>query len=72
MCRIKEVKNLMEDYKINYWEASEIFDNEIWYDNRYVMPYCFSKFKSEVLYTYKDDNFYDLRIKVIKEILKKE
>lgn len=72
MERIEEIKELMEKYCLSYWEADEIVNNGIWYDNRYVMPYCFSLFKADVISTYKGDRFYDIKIKIIKNILEKE
>lgn len=72
MERIEEIKNLMDEYRITYWEADEIVNNGIWYDNRYVMPYCFSSFKADVISTYKGDKYYDMKIEIIKKLLEKE
>lgn len=70
--RIEKIKGLMLEYCLTYWEASYVIEERLSYDEKYDMPYCFNAFKTDVIYTYKGDNFYDMKIRIIKNIIEKE
>ena len=43
--RIEKIKGLMYEYQLTYWEAAEIVNERLTYNEKYGMPYCFNAFK---------------------------
>ena len=72
MCRIEKIKDLMLEYCLSYWEASYVIEERLSYNEKYEMPYCFNAFKRNIISVDKNDEFYEMEINIIKEILKKE
>ena len=57
--RIEKIKGLMYEYQLTYWEAAEIVNEQLTYNEKYEMPYCFNAFKRNVISADKNDKFYE-------------